>query len=105
MLEPDEMEKLIIDALLEYDENSPSESQRKVLYEITECDYIPYLLRYKVIVLTQPFHPFIGDILNMIDTQREYLQSERQLDVLEDIDVKIEGIYSINPNKIYKKKE
>lgn len=99
MLDPYEMNRLIVKALHEPDEEEYTTNQKRVLYEIRECDYIPSLLNYKALILCQPFHSAIGDMLNMIDTQIDYLQSIKLLHVLEEIQVEIEGLRALDINK------
>lgn len=83
MINVDEMQILIVKALHEPDEEEITPNQKRVIYEIIECEDIPLLLQYKAVVLCQPFHSFIGDILNMIDTQIDYLQSKKKIEYLE----------------------
>lgn len=99
MLDPNEMYRLIVKALHEPDEEEYTTNQKQVIYEIRECDYIPSLLNYKALILCQPFHSAIGDMLNMIDTQIDYLQSLKLLHVLEEIQVEIEGLRALDINK------
>ena len=51
MLDPNEMNRLIVKALHEPDEEEYTTNQKRVIYEIRECDYIPYLLNYKALIL------------------------------------------------------
>lgn len=92
MLDIDEMNELIIKVLQEEEQ---TENCTRVINNIIECDYIPFLIRYKAIVLQQEFNQEnTHKLLNMIDTQIQYLTSKKQLDYLESISRTFYSIYN-----------
>lgn len=91
MLDLDEMNELIIKVLQEEEQ---TENCTRVINNIIKCDYIPFLIRYKSIVLQQEFNQEnTHKLLNMIDTQIQYITSKNQLKYLKSIS---RTLYSID---------
>lgn len=92
MLDFDEMNELIIKVLQEEEQ---TENCTRVINNIIGCDYIPFLIRYKAIVLQQEFNQEnTHKLLNMIDTQIQYITSKKQLEYLDVISRTFYSIYN-----------